>query len=167
MNAPNPVTLDMTLPMEVGICCEDLNALLAFYTDVLGFELVNRVAVPPAKAASSGLAPEGYEVARLQTPYGERLKLLQPQVKPLTAPRQGPILKHRNTTYLTFIVRHLASVVDKLAAQGVQFDSNPARMEVRPGTWLAFFRDPEGNILELVEYDNPAEYRPDIASAAQ
>ena len=42
------------------------------------------------------------------------------------------------------------------------FDSAPAPMEVRPGTWLAFFRDPEGNVLELVEYDDPAAYRPDL-----
>jgi len=38
---------------------------------------------------------------------------------------------------------------------------------VRPGTWLAFFRDPEGNVLELVEYDDPAAYRPDLAGAAE
>ena len=33
-------------------------------------------------------------------------------------------------------------------------------MEVRPGTWLAFFRDPEGNVLELVEYDDPPPIDP-------
>ena len=64
-------------------------------------------------------------------------------------------------------MRDLPGVVRGLEAKGVVFDSKPAPMEVRPGTWLAFFRDPEGNVLELVEYDDPATYRPDLAGAAE
>ncbi|MCY1374799.1 hypothetical protein D9M69_621620 [compost metagenome] len=64
-------------------------------------------------------------------------------------------------------MRDLPGVVRGLEAKGVAFDSKPAPMEVRPGTWLAFFRDPEGNVLELVEYDDPASYRPDLAGAEQ
>lgn len=108
----------------------------------------------------------GYDVARLQTPYGERIKLLQPSVAPAAAVRGAAILDRQGATYLTFIVRDLAGVVRGLQARGVVFDSAPAPMEVRPGTWLAFFRDPEGNVLELVEYDDPAAYRPDLAAAA-
>lgn len=158
--------MHMTVPMEVGICCRDLDALLAFYTDVVGLKLVNRVSVPADKARATGLTAHGYDVARLQTPYGERIKLLQPSVPPETAVRGAAILDRQGATYLTFIVRDLAGVVRNLQARGVVFDSTPAPMEVRPGTWLAFFRDPEGNVLELVEYDDPADYRPDLAGAA-
>lgn len=159
--------LHMTVPMEVGICCADLDALLAFYTDVVGLTLVNRVAVPADKARATGLTQHGYEVARLQTPYGERIKLLQPGAAPEAAARGAAILDRQGSTYLTFIVRDLAGVVRDLQSKGVAFDSEPAPMEVRPGTWLAFFRDPEGNVLELVEYDDPAAYRPDLAGAAE
>ncbi|MFF7395247.1 VOC family protein [Achromobacter sp. NPDC008082] len=158
--------LRMTVPMEVGICCQNLDALLAFYTDVVGLTLVNRVTVPADKARATGLTAHGYDVARLQTPYGERIKLLQPSVAPDTAVRGEAILDRQGATYLTFIVRDLAGVVRSLQAKGVVFDSAPAPMEVRAGTWLAFFRDPEGNVLELVEYDDPAAYRPDLAAAA-
>ena len=158
--------MHMTVPMEVGICCRDLDALLAFYTDVVGLKLVNRVSVPADKARATGLTAHGYDVARLQTPHGERIKLLQPSVAPETAVRGAAILDRQGATYLTFIVRDLAGVVRNLQARGVVFDSTPAPMEVRPGTWLAFFRDPEGNVLELVEYDAPADYRPDLAGAA-
>lgn len=158
-------TLHMTVPMEVGICCQDLNALLAFYTDVVGLTLVNRVSVPADKARATGLTAHGYDVARLQTPYGERIKLLQPSVAPETAVRGAAILDRQGASYLTFIVRDLPGVVRALQGRGVVFDSAPAPMEVRPGTWLAFFRDPEGNVLELVEYDDPADYRPDLAAA--
>ncbi len=158
--------MHMTVPMEVGICCRDLDAVLAFYTDVVGLKLVNRVSVPADKARATGLTAHGYDVARLQTPYGERIKLLQPSVAPETAVRGAAILDRQGATYLTFIVRDLAGLVRNLQARGVVFDSTPAPMEVRPGTWLAFFRDPEGNVLELVEYDDPACYRPDLAGAA-
>lgn len=158
--------LSMTVPMEVGLCCKNLDALLAFYTDVVGLTLVNRVSVPAEKARATGLTTHGYDVARLQTSYGERIKLLQPSVAPEAAVRGATILDRQGTTYLTFIVRDLASVVQDLQSKGVVFDSAPAPMEVRPGTWLAFFRDPEGNVLELVEYDDPAAYRPDLSVAA-
>ncbi|PND33533.1 glyoxalase/bleomycin resistance/extradiol dioxygenase family protein [Achromobacter pulmonis] len=157
--------LRMTVPMEVGICCADLDALQAFYTDIMGLTLVNRVSVPADKAQATGLTRHGYGVARLQTSYGERIKLLQPAAAPQAAARGGAILDRQGATYLTFIVRDLPGVVRDLQARGVAFDSAPAPMEVRPGTWLAFFRDPEGNVLELVEYDDPAAYRPDLAGA--
>lgn len=158
--------LDMAAPLEVGLCCADLDRLLEFYVGVLGLALVNRVTVPADKAAATGLSPHGYEVARLQTPYGERLKLLQPAAPPQVAGATAAILDRRNASYLTFIVRDLAGLAARLAERGVAFDSQPAPMEVRPGTWLAFFRDPEGNVLELVEYDDLAQYRPDLAATA-
>lgn len=159
--------LHMTVPMEVGICCADLDALAAFYTSVMGLTLVNRVTVPADKARATGLTAHDYDVARLQTPYGERIKLLQPAVAPEPAVRGAAILDRQGAAYLTFIVRDLRGVVRDLQSKGVVFDSAPAPMEVRPGTWLAFFRDPEGNVLELVEYDDPAAYRPDLAGAAE
>jgi len=159
--------MHMTVPMEVGICCADLEAQLAFYADVIGLKLVNRVTVPADKARATGLTQHGYDVARLQTPYGERIKLLQPAVAPEPAVRGAAILDRQGAAYLTFIVRDLPGVVRGLESKGVVFDSAPAPMEVRPGTWLAFFRDPEGNVLELVEYDDPAAYRPDLAGAAE
>jgi len=163
MSAP----LDMTVPMEVGLCCADLDAMLAFYTDVVGLTLVNRVSVPADKARATGLTQHGYDVARLQTSYGERIKLLQPTKAPEPAVRGAAILDRQGATYLTFIVRDLAGTVARLQARDVAFDSAPAPMQVRPGTWLAFFRDPEGNVLELVEYDDPAAYRPDLAAHAE
>lgn len=160
--------LRMSLPMEVGLCCADLEAQLAFYTDVVGLTLVNRVSVPADKARATGLThQEGYEVARLQTSYGERIKLLQPAVAPTPAARGAAILERQGSAYLTFIVHGLAGTVECLRARGVTFDSAPTPMQVRPGTWLAFFRDPEGNVLELVEYDDPAAYRPDLAARAE
>ena len=40
--------------------------------------------------------------------------------------------------------------------------TGPERIEVRPGTYLVFCKDPEGHVLEIVEYDDMASYRKDL-----
>lgn len=160
----------MVVPMEIGVCCRDLDALARFYVDVLGFTRVNEVAVPAEKARAAGLADGGYRVARLQTPWGERLKLLQPDAPPAdpapdTDPARGAtILARRTNAYFTFIVDDLDGMIARLGAAGVAFLSGPEKVEVRPQTFLAFVRDPEGNVLEFVEYGDVAAYRPDVVA---
>jgi lactoylglutathione lyase len=153
----------MTAPLEVGVCCGDLDGLMAFYVDVLGCTHVNTVEVPPEKARPAGLAADGYRVARLQTPRGERLKLLQPAAAPAAPEVPGWLLDRQGATYLTFIIDDLDAMLDRLQAAGVTTVTGWSKVEVRPGTFLAFVRDPEGNVLEFVAYADINAYRPDLA----
>ena len=45
------------------------------------------------------------------------------------------------------------AAIARLQAHSVEFLTGPTRVEVRPGTFLSFCRDPEGNVLEL-EFDD-------------
>lgn len=159
------MSLNMIVPLEVGIAVRDLPRMRRFYEQVLGLTFVSEVAVPADKAAQAAMHAAGYTAVRLQTPYGERIKLLAPAQAP--APEAAPayILDKANATYLTFIVADIQAVVDKLLAAGVEFLTGPQRVEVRPGTYLAFCRDPEGNVLEIVQYADIAAYRPDLRQA--
>ena len=56
----------------------------------------------------------------------------------------------------------IQAAVGRLLAADVEFLTGPQRIEVRPGTYLAFCRDPEGNVLEIVQYADIAAYRPDL-----
>jgi len=154
--------MKMTAPLEVGIVCRTLPALRQFYEDVLGLTFVNEVVVGAGKAREAALSERGYTVVRLQTPYGERIKLLAPVAPAAAQALPDYILDRANGSYLTFIVDDITAVVGRMAAAGVQFMTGPERIEVRPGTYLAFCRDPEGNILEIVQYDDLAAYRPDL-----
>ena len=154
----------MTAPLEIGICCEDLDSLAKFYTDVLGCTVVNAVEVPPEKSRQAGLADGGYRVARIQTPYGERIKLLQPARRPANPGATQQILERRNAFYVTFIVDDLGAMMRRLRDAGAELLSGPDKVEVRPGTYLAFTRDPEGNVLEFVEYADVRAYRPDLSA---
>lgn len=159
--------MKMTAPMEVGICCESLDRLAAFYTGVLGMKMVNTIEVPAEKAAQASLSAGSYRVARLQTGWGERIKLLEPsRVPDPREPLTPSILDRAGTAYLTFIVPDLTATVARLIEAGIEMTTGNAPVEVREGTFLAFGRDPEGNILEFVQYRDVTAYRDDLPSPA-
>ena len=157
------MSMTMTAPLEIGICCRDLDRLAGFYTDVLGCTLVNVVEVPVEKAPATALTDTSYRVARIQTPWGERIKLLQPARASEASEATTWILDRQNTVYVTFIVDDLKAMLERLKARGVDVLTGPEMVEVRPQTFLVFARDPEGNVLEFVEYGDIAAYRPDLA----
>ncbi|AOY94660.1 bleomycin resistance protein [Cupriavidus sp. USMAA2-4] len=159
------MTLNMIVPLEVGIAVRDLAPMRRFYEQVLGLAFVSEVQVPAAAAAQAAMHRDGYTAVRLQTPRGERVKLLAPATPPAHAAVPGYILDKANASYLTFIVDDLQAVVERLAAAGARLLTGPRRVEVRAGTWLAFCHDPEGNVLEFVQYDDIAAYRPDLFPA--
>jgi hypothetical protein len=58
-------------------------------------------------------------------------------------------------------------MLDNLLDSGAEVMTGREVVEVRPGTFLVFARDPEGNILEFVEYADVFRYRPDLARSAK
>ena len=158
------MSINLIVPLEVGIACRDLPRLRAFYQDVMGFSVVSEIQVPAAKAAPSALSADGYTVVRLQTSYGERIKLLAPNTPPASLPPAAAeyILDRPRASYLTFIVADINAAIATLLQAGIRFLTGEQRVEARPGVYLAFCEDPEGNLLELVEYTDIAAYRPDL-----
>lgn len=158
--------MKMTAPMEVGLTVRDLPVMRAFYEAALGFSFVSEIHVPPAKAQEAAMSAGGYTVVRLQTPYGERVKLLAPDNVPAARGEASErILDRVEASYLTFIVDDIEGVVARLIAGGAEPMTGEKAVEVRPGTFLAFLRDPEGHIVEIVQYSDIAAYRPDLQAA--
>lgn len=160
------MAMRMVAPLEVGICCSDLDRLAEFYIEMLGCEAISTIEVPAAKAREAALSSDSYRVTRLQTPGGERIKLLQPSAAPKSREESEWLLESRNAVYLTFIVDDLDAMLHRLGSSGARLLTGPTKVEVRPGVWLAFLRDPEGNVLEFVEYQDLAAYRSDLEPRA-
>ena len=160
------MSMKMISPIEVGLGVRDLPRMRHFYENALGCQFVNEVAVPADKARQAALSDGGYIVVRLQTSYGERIKLLAPVNPPAAVVRSGPILEQPNACYLTFIVDDIDAAIVRLQAHSVEFLTGPTRVEVRPGTFLSFCRDPEGNVLELVQYADIHAYRSDLKNGS-
>lgn len=160
--------MKMMAPMEVGLTVKDLPKMLDFYRSAFGMTVVADVSVPAPKAVEAALSAGAYRVVRLQTPWGERIKLLAPEQMPADRPAPGAyILDQHAASYLTFIVDDLPAVLAGAIKAGAAPMTDTAPIEVRPGTYLAFLRDPEGHILEIVQYADIATYRPDLAEPGQ
>jgi lactoylglutathione lyase len=154
----------MTAPLEIGIAVRDLDAMVAFYRDVVGLAEVGGVDLGPDRARRAGFNDTGFDMVRMQTPSGERIKLLRPKGAAPPSEKTDDILGRAGIAYLTFITEGLQARLDSLADAGVELISGTEPIETRPGTKIAFARDIEGNVLEFVEYADIAAYRPDLAA---
>lgn len=76
----------------------------------------------------------------------------------LTASPEAP--RAPSATSLYFEVKAIEEAFAALAAAGVRFEGGPHRIHIHPdGTeeWMAFFRDPDANLLALMSRVVPRE----------
>lgn len=154
------MTVHMVAPLEVGVCVRDAARAADFYEQVLGFARISEATLAADRAQLAGFGPVAFRMVRMQSNYGERIKLLQPDPAPVDV-TPGAILGQCGISYLTFVVADLEAAYERLLRAGVKVLSD-GPTQTRPGTRLLFFRDCEGNPLELVQYDDLAGYRPDV-----
>ena len=154
--------LKMIAPFEMGICVDDLENMIAFYGDVLGFKLISKIDVPADKSNEAGFTSGGYTIVRMQTNYGERIKLVRPVTLPHSRTSGKEVLSKKGNVFLTFIVEDLKLTVSRIKDTGAPIRTHGSIMEVRDGVFLSIIDDPEGNHLEFVEYSDITNYRPDL-----
>ena len=154
--------LKMIAPFEMGICVDDLENMIAFYGDVLGFKLISKIDVPADKSNEAGFTSGGYTIVRMQTNYGERIKLVRPMTSPNPRTSGKEVLSKNGNVFLTFIVEDLKRTVSKIKDTDAPIRTQGSIMEVRDGVFLSIIDDPEGNHLEFVEYRDITNYRPDL-----
>ena len=155
-------SLRMVSPLEPGIVCIDIERMLDFYTEVLGLKFVSDAEAFAEMSTKFGTGPHGFRIIRLQTPYGERIKLVQPKKTSLQQ-NQVPkwVFERQGIAYLTFVIVDVKEVTTRLKKYGVElFSDGP--VEIREGITAVFARDPEGNFIEFVEYADLASYRADL-----
>jgi catechol 2,3-dioxygenase-like lactoylglutathione lyase family enzyme len=151
-------------PIEAGICVENLDRMLAFYEGALGCSEVRRAEIPAALSQAIALAANGYTCVWLKTPGGETLKLMRPAGAPAPSGAPPLLTERRGIAYLTFYCDAIADVLARAEAAGATLRSDRALIASGRPVKLCFFADPEGNVVELVEPQDLAFFRPDIAA---
>lgn len=154
--------MTVVAPLEVGLTCENIDAMIDFYTAIFGFEKVGDIAVDEKNGSVTALSTSGYRVVRLQSPFGERLKLLS-----ATKAKQGNpidssegVINRSNFLFLAFIVKDIEAALSAIEnAKGVAIDSPTA---IREGMKMAIAKDPEGNPMEIIEFTPLSCYRSDL-----
>jgi len=153
--------MKMIAPLEPAIVCFDMERMLRFYVEILGLGLVSDIEADPDVGRRIHISHHGYRIVRLQTSYGERIKLIVSNVPPKPHADFNYVYECQGHAYLTFIVSDMKELLPKLEANDIPMVSEGI-VEVRPGVLAFFIKDPEGNFVEIVDYPDIASYRPDL-----
>lgn len=137
--------------IEVGLVVQNLDAMLAFYTDVLGCSEVRRSDIPAPLSTGIAVHQQGYVNVWLQTPNGEVIKLVAPPSQPHNPGHPAFSAERTGFAYLTFYCAEIEQVLAKAEASGAQVRSDRGYLSGEIGVKMVFFEDPEGNVIELVE----------------
>ena len=145
---------------HVNVVVTDLPRMLAFYRDVLGLTVTKQVTISGEWIGKTvGLDDVRAEVVYLDLPEGPRIELLR-YISPDAV--HAPGVDRPNALglrHLAFRVDDIDAVMERLRTAGVEFFSDVQTVPDSQVTYaggvrkrLVYFRDPEGNILELCEY---------------
>lgn len=132
----------------------DMRETLAFYCDLLGFEIVNeRPAVTDAYFREIIGIPDAVVYAvLLRIPGADHLLELLEYKHPRGRPQD---LRPNNpgSSHIAYIVDDLLAMVPKLQAAGVEFISEPVALDAGPnsGGWALYMKDPNGIVIELFQ----------------
>jgi catechol 2,3-dioxygenase-like lactoylglutathione lyase family enzyme len=131
---------------HVGVTVSDLERSIEFYRDVLGFELIDRFDVG-GEAFADAVGVDGASARFAHLDAGNvRLELVA--YDPERAAREEPTLNEPGAIHVGLAVNDLESFFAALP------DDVPTLSEPRTtesGTSICFLRDPEGNLVELLE----------------
>jgi catechol 2,3-dioxygenase-like lactoylglutathione lyase family enzyme len=138
---------------HTGITVSHLERSLAFWRDVLGFELSHAAHQTGELAKEiTGVADAEIKLAVLKAPGGHKIELLE-----YLAP---PDRKHADVrpcdvghVHVALLVDDLDAVLDKIAASGWKASGKPQMLKTGPnaGKRVVYVRDPDGTTIEFME----------------
>lgn len=137
---------------HTGITVSNLERSLAFWRDVLGFELSHRAHQTGELAAGiTGVPSAEILIAVLKAP-GHKIELLE-----YRAPADRTHLRPRpcdvGSVHVALTVDDLDAVLEQIAASGWAAVGNPQTLAVGPnaGKRVIYVRDPDGTTIEFMQ----------------
>ncbi|MFH1538014.1 MAG: VOC family protein [bacterium] len=134
---------------QVGVTCRDFKRSLEFYSGLLGLPVLAVLDVPNDQVRDIyGLDPAKNKVtlALLRTGNGGFVELFR--FEPLGEGHQRVVWEKSGITHFSLDVKNLPKVMERLEKAGVKFVC-PVKNNL--GTDFVFLRDPDGNLLELLD----------------
>jgi lactoylglutathione lyase len=110
----------------------DMEQTVAFYTNVLGLEVLERK-----------VSPRGSHLAFLKVPNSEEL------IELTSFPPSGPVRVQEDLVHLAFQVESLDATIASLNAKGVKVTDGPT--QTSSGSRFIFIDAPDGYEVELIE----------------
>jgi glyoxylase I family protein len=137
---------------HTGITVSNLERSLAFWRDVLGFQLSHR-AHHTGELASEVTGVSGAEISiAVLKGYGHKIELLE-----YLAPGNRKRIDVRpcdvGSLHVAFTVENLDAVLNAISASGWRTAGKPQTLRSGPnaGKRVIYVRDPDGTIIELMQ----------------
>jgi len=150
---------------HTGITVSNLERSLAFWRDVLGFELSHRAHQSGEMASEiTGVAGAEIKLAVLKAPGGHKIELLEylapadrkRHVDPSTSLRTNLRPCDVGSVHVALTVDNLDAVLQKIAASGWKAAGKPQTLKTGPnaGKRVVYVRDPDGTTIEFMQQPN-------------
>ena len=138
---------------HTGITVSDLERSLAFWRDVLGFEL-SHTAHQKGALAQEITGVEGAEIklAVLKAPGGHKIELLE-YVAPADRKRANLRPCDVGSVHVALLVDDLDAILARVAACGWMTAGKPQTLKLGPnaGKRVVYVRDPDGTTIEFMQ----------------
>jgi len=138
---------------HTGITVSNLERSLAFWRDVLGFELSHTAHQTGELAREiTGVAGAEIKLAVLRAPGGHKIELLEYLAPP---DRKRLALKPCDvgSVHVALLVDDLDAVLESIAASGWKAAGKPQTLRAGPnaGKRVIYVRDPDGTTIEFMQ----------------
>jgi catechol 2,3-dioxygenase-like lactoylglutathione lyase family enzyme len=138
---------------HTGITVSNVEASLAFWRDILGFEF-SHAAHQKGELAEEITGVKGAEIklAVLKTPGGHKIELLE-YLGPADRKRASLRPCDIGSVHVAVLVDELAPVLERVAASGWQAAGKPQTLTRGPnaGKRVVYVRDPDGTTIEFMQ----------------
>jgi catechol 2,3-dioxygenase-like lactoylglutathione lyase family enzyme len=136
---------------HAAISTPDLQRCIQFYTEVIGGEVAWTFGWPagtPEADEVTGLQNSSADAAMLKI-GGTFLEVFQfSSPDPLSQSGNRPVNNH-GITHICLEVENIQGEYERLKAAGMLFNCPPQSQE---GSSMVYGRDPDGNVVELIEF---------------
>ena len=127
--------MKVTKLLHTRMRVSDMEQTIAFYTEILGLEVLERKT-----------SPRGSHLAFLQVPNSDEL------IELTSFPPSGPVKVQEDLVHLAFQVESLDATIASLTAKGVKITDGPT--QTSSGSRFLFIDAPDGYEIELIERPN-------------
>lgn len=149
---------------HINLVVRDLPRMIDFYESHLGLAVTRRATISGEWIDRVvGLKEVVADVVYLDFPAGPRIELICYRRPVGDRPAGVGAANAQGIGHIAFRIEDIDSLVNRLKAAGIQFLSDVQNVPDAQVTYangvrkrLVYFRDPEGNLLELCEYKTSA-----------
>jgi catechol 2,3-dioxygenase-like lactoylglutathione lyase family enzyme len=154
LNSMSNMQFQIIAADHTGFTVSNLERSLAFWRDVLGFELSHRAHQAGEMAAEiTGVAGAEISIAVLKTPGGHKIELLEYLAPPDRKQHVDLRPCDVGSVHIALTVDNLDAVLERIAAAGWKAAGTPQTLQSGPnaGKRVVYVRDPDGVTIEFMQ----------------